>query len=333
MKKIMTLSLALILALSLAACSFEFGGGTSGGDNDPTNSKPQSGNSTNSPGETPGTNGDKSILGVWTWTESPEKPVEEAGRCIEFKNDGTYYFRYRFHGTVNDSLPYIHINMQGILTETGKYTVQGNTIHCSNIIRSVEITYGDTDAGFKNKSYANCDRKFYFEDSPHYLYTELGLIPLRIDMQHPSENPDWVPDEYLEFVNPITQENSSGILGWPKELPSVLYPTGLTGTVTTNYIDETISKRLEAHQYVRFTVNVNSKDKNSIKPYFEQLRQNGFAFPYGDDSNAVYKSMTICGARYEVKIDRGSLGLQPSEVVIGFELQQYDKPSYDWEWD
>jgi len=51
MKKIIVLTLALILALSLAACSFEFGGGTSGG-GDPTNSKPTSGDTAQTPDDT-----------------------------------------------------------------------------------------------------------------------------------------------------------------------------------------------------------------------------------------------------------------------------------------
>ena len=275
---------------------------------------------------------DTKLVGSWTWTENPESPVENAGRYIEFKSDGTYYFRYRFHGNYNSSAG-TFVNLEGFLTETGKYIISGDTIRCSNVIRSVEITYGDTSANFKNKTYADCDRKFYFEDSPHWLYTELNLIPLRIDMHHPSENQDWVPAEFLSYVNPITHQGSSGIIGWPKELPSVLYPTGLTGTVTTNYGQETISERFAAHQYVRFTVNVNSKDRSVLNPYFEHMRQNGFAFPYGADSVFVKKSMTISGVRYEVTIDRDHLGANPDEVVIHFVFEQYDSPSWDWEWD
>ena len=75
MKKIITLSLVLIMALSLAACSFEFGGG------DPTNSKP-SGSSTTSPGENTSTPGqtesqtkqpsgniDPKLIGEWNYED------------------------------------------------------------------------------------------------------------------------------------------------------------------------------------------------------------------------------------------------------------------------
>jgi len=310
LRKVATIVACLVVTMMFVAC-------------DKTNPDDDNGSGNGNGGGS----GDERFVGVWT--DNPENPVATAPRYIEFKSDGSYYFHYRFHGVVINN----YINLEGILTETGKYTIKGDKIQCSNIKRSVKTTYGNANADFTNKSYSNCERSFSFDDKPHWLYAELDIKPLHINMRHPSENPDYVSNELLSYIKPIDYENLKSILGWSKELPDVLYPTGLTGIVTTNYIDETITERLLSRKYVTFTVKVNSKDRDVINPYFEKLRQNGFAFPYGTNSNYVYKSMTICGARYEVCVNRNHFGLLPDVVVINFTLEQYDEPSFDWEWD
>ena len=99
MKKIITLTLALILALSLAACSFEFGGGTSGG-GDPTNSKPMSGDTANSPGDTPNpTDNDaiskNALAGIWGCRDGGGEHF-----YWDFKADGTFsYYKASTYST------------------------------------------------------------------------------------------------------------------------------------------------------------------------------------------------------------------------------------------
>jgi len=128
MKKVIILTLLLTLTFSLAACSFEFGGGTS--DGDPTNSKTPSGNSTNSPGytsdpskpsETSKTpeNNDTKLIGEWEWKQHVSPGVFDT-HYVSFRDNGTFIFSATGVGS-----PY------GL---TGNYTVSGAWITLTNIV-------------------------------------------------------------------------------------------------------------------------------------------------------------------------------------------------------
>jgi len=127
MKKLLTLTLALILALSLASCTVEFGGGTSGGGN-PTNSKPTSGNSTNSGGDTIPTGDDaismNALAGLWHTKGYIENYYWSFGA------DGRFAYYISGSRLVQDGL------LKPYASESyfkGSYRVNGNTIEFYNV--------------------------------------------------------------------------------------------------------------------------------------------------------------------------------------------------------
>ena len=124
MKKIIALILVLILALSLSACSFEFGGGTSGGD--PANSKPTFG-TTDSSGDTSGP----------TQPTDTSKPTDSPGGLIDSRLVGTWMYHttsVTHHLQFNADGTYSY-NMQignGVRKFIGNYSTENGRIYFSD---------------------------------------------------------------------------------------------------------------------------------------------------------------------------------------------------------
>ena len=278
------------------------------------------------------------ILDVWV--NDPKNSMEKAGEWLEFKNDGTYRFHHHFQawsyiGTIAT------LQVAGDVTETGDYVVQGDTLRCTNIKRSIEITGGIPEKGFiqTDKPVSDIDRPYRYgpcpEIGPGSQYLNLGLTWLYIDMRHPDEMMT-VGDMNFEIVQRESQlvksvgfDDLREILGWPEALPEVLYPTGYGGVVTHSSVSDmktTAADDLANHRHTKFDVEVNT-DKESLLPYFDYLASNGFTKYIG----IYHKSLMIDGFRYEIEVDY-AVGLY---VGISFSLRQEDTPSYFWdeEWD
>ena len=157
MKKIITLTLVLILALSFTACSFEFGGGTSGGD--PTKSKPPPGNSTISPGEStsmpgqtesPNGNIDAKLIGRW------DTSLSGYAYSYYFREDGTFLF------SVTGTFPGFR---------SGNYSVSNGWITFTNVVaRDVNNDVEDWLETVK------VEYRFEAVDDPNYNWGEYLII-------------------------------------------------------------------------------------------------------------------------------------------------------------
>ena len=311
MKKIITLTLALILALSLVACSVEFGGGTS--DGDPTKSKPPSGNSTNSPGNTSGPASDSGIVGLWVDTPF-KQDIDLAdyglGSWIEFKSDGTYFHYWCYRRNIGTGT----LTAGGIITESGRYSIEGDKIRVTNrLVSHYKSKYAaDSFDGeeYNNKPTADGLLPFKYEESFYYDTSEYvvggvdkfsGFPGLWLNMY-----PDTNGDGFL-YGRKIKLDELKGIVRWPGGLPDYLYPAGYNGIVScttpTNVSALDIEKRLinrskgSGYDTV-FIVEIPETTLDDIKPYLDKLTANGFT--YG--GYQYEKTLEIHGAQYEVII-------------------------------
>ena len=197
MKKIFALNLILILALSLSACSFEFGGGTSG--NEPTGSKPQGGNSSQTPGDSSDTSKptdplkreltaeEKKLVGFWA--DNPEDEISRilsVGRWIEFKPDGTFSLKYNVwwrSGSIRELATTVY--------QKGDFKVTGGKITTSNVMESAEerlTGYGGT---YTDRSVTLPAWEYEFADShagawPEYNWVVINLLDWDLNAVH-----DW----------------------------------------------------------------------------------------------------------------------------------------------
>jgi len=172
MKKLFTLTHALILAFSLAACDFSPGGDNSTGEGKPTNSTTQPNNS-----ETPATsepttpNVDNALIGQWS--SRRDTPFEKSNRRIEFKSDGTFLFRIFSDGVSfnANSWGFSRFNVttleDGTFITKGIFSIQGDKILCTNVKCSYTAITGGNRHDFTDKPGDDFSWTFIFDDIPY----------------------------------------------------------------------------------------------------------------------------------------------------------------------
>ena len=205
MKKIITLTLALILAIAFAACSFDIGGGMSGGGfGDIT-----VGGSSDSPGENTPTPGqmesqtqqqgahiDHPVVGIWgsgintygdyhNVTTGAYSHTSGEIKAIEFKADGTFNcFKISVGGIGGDK-----VFIQGF--HKGNYRIDSEMIYLTNVMYKVIVHYNNSIKPDEKDSHD------YKSVVNHSLKFELGV------WDFPAPYTEWVfhynPDGPLTF--------------------------------------------------------------------------------------------------------------------------------------
>ena len=242
-----------------------------------------------------GANGRNGLVGKWvgrvyTFTQQDD----EIDRWIEFKSDGTYNF-YLNVGTLNSSGG---MNVSaGLLTESGKYSVNEEEIVCTNRVQSFKsrinsnTDYTDMDLDsinwpFRLETYMNTNNDWY-----------TGLTCLSINMY---PNLDTGYDDYFQNIKYDIIES---VLRWPAGLPDYLYPSGFTGCVFSSVgpvLD--IEKAFRDKQRVSFQIRMHESYESELSQYEDILIANGFSLV----GSEYRKEIDMYGTSYDFRITLGA---------------------------
>jgi len=258
---------------------------------------------------------EKQLVGIWV--DTPFKQDIDLnnyglGSWMEFKSDGTY--RHYWHHRRNIGIG--TLTEGGIITESGRYSIEGGKIRVTNRLQSHNKSTYVADSFFgeeyNNKPIADGLLPFVYEESFYYGLEDYvvtgvdkfsGFPGLAIDMYPDTDN------GYVAFIygRQIKLNEIKGILRWPGGLPDYLYPAGYNGIVScttpTNVSTLDIEKRLidrskGPHYDTVFIVEIPGTKMDDINPYLEKLTANGFMY----DMYQYKKVLEIHGAKYEVII-------------------------------
>jgi hypothetical protein len=207
----------------------------------------------------------------------------------------------------------------GVVTEKGNYSVNGGKIIATNILQSYE---GQAKPNYTNEKMPDEEWTFTIsEGTKDNLRTE-GFPVLKITK--------WSGVVPFDFVKPIDKDKINGVERWAEGLPSYLYPSGFKGMVfcTLYYSYKDIPNKISNREYFEFYVHIyNVSNKQALQPYFNQLLSNGFTLEkYNEDS--AWKAIELNGVRYEVNVQRSTVGTPANQVNLEFCFHRYDSPMF-----
>jgi len=312
-------AIALVILIAVVALSGREDSGIDPGGNDsPTHSAPGStfGNSMNNPGNhTPDPASGSGIVGLWV--DHPFKQDIDLnnyglGSWIEFKSDGTYRHYWCYRRDIGTGT----LTAGGIITESGRYSIEGDKIRVINrlVSHNKSIYVADSFDGeeYNNKPVADGLLPFKYEESFYYSPESSGYVAGGVDKFSGFPGlwlnmyPDTNGDGFL-YGRKMRLDELKGIVRWPGGLPDYLCPAGYNGIVScttpTNVSALDIEKRLidrsKGPNYdTVFIVEIPETTMDDIKPYLDKLTANGFT--YG--GYQYEKVLEIHGAKYEVVI-------------------------------
>ena len=311
MKKIITLTLALILAFSLAACSFEFGGGTSGG-GDPTNSKPTSGDTAQTPGDTSKPpNGETSKPPTDPPSVGDPVAVNALVGTWGVRGYSTYYY-WTFAEDGRFAYSYVsYVASPRNRYEQfikGKYRANGSTIEL------YDCQY-DYDSGI------TADFKYFGT----LLYNEFPSDILLVTPLKDAKKTDnfTVKFEFIDTMNLriiidrsmvdkydmdfVYMDKSHNVTIPTHSLPSVAWPKDLLPSECLEYVDGRIRKVDTTSNAGEVRITIDRTTKEAYIRYFERLVQSGWkdnnpdylvSFKQGGSEHGVYLEM----GKYNFKV-------------------------------